>query len=78
MLFRSRDNKLGRAVRLNGNPELFGKGGQGLLGVVLVWIEQVDLFDFMFLDPAPENLGVAVGGRALGEATVKNTIAGFF
>jgi hypothetical protein len=70
--------KLGATVGLDGETQFFGEGGQGLGGVVLVGIEEMDLSDFVFLDPTLEDLRVAILASAVGEATVKDAVASLF
>ena len=72
----ARDKELGGAVGLDGNAQLLGKTGQGVLGVILVRIEQVNLPDLILLDPLPENLPVALRPGPVRQAAVKNAVPG--
>lgn len=43
--------------------------------VVLVGVEEVDFGDFVLLDPAGQNLGVAMGSDPIAQSMVKDAVA---
>ena len=57
---------------------LIGTSGEGLLGVVLVRVREVDFGDLMFPDPCLEDFRVAIGAGAVGKPVVKDSVAAFF
>ena len=73
-----RNEELGAAVGQDRDFQLSGELREGLLGIVLVGIEQVDLGDFPFLDPAAEHLRVVVRARSVTEAVVEDPVSGLF
>ena len=60
------------------HAQFFGKGRQGLGGVVLVGIKQVDLGDLVFLNPALQDFRIAVGRDPFREAAIENPIPALF
>lgn len=57
--------------------QFFGQGRQGLGGVVLVRIKEVDFGDLMLLDPTRQDFRIAVLAGSVGEPPVEHAVAGF-